>query len=92
MLEGLAMILAGVAGYANWPWWWAAILGAFAGATNASRRVFTGPWRFQFEGSDTQRARALAVLAVVCLWTSAMCALLFTGIWLVVRWTTEWLT
>lgn len=89
MIEGLALILAGYAGYAAWPWWWAAILGALAGATNASRRVFSGPWRAQLQDSGAERSRAVAVLAAVCVWTATMCAILFSVVWLLVRWITS---
>ena len=86
MFEGLALILAGVAGYVGWPWWWAAILGAIAGASHASRRFFAGPWRMQLEQSGVVRSRAIGALLIVVLWTSAGCAVLFTAIWFVVRW------
>jgi hypothetical protein len=92
VLEGLAMILAGVAGYADLPWWWAAIFGAIAGATNASRRFFAGPWRARLDETDAERAQALGVLLTLCLWTASGCAILFTGIWFLVRWITACLS
>jgi hypothetical protein len=72
------MIAAGYAGYAEWPWWWATILGALAGAWNAGNRFFISPWR--------DRENATGALAFVLMWTGTLSALFFTVIYFVVRW------
>ena len=86
MLETLTMILAGYAGYADWPWWSATILGASAGAWNVCYRFFFGRWGARLESVGADRSVTLRQLGQACFWTGSIAAALFTGIYFVVRW------
>ncbi len=79
MLETLAMILAGYAGYADWPWWWAALLGAGAGLWNSLVRLRLS----MYADRPKLRRKTMYALAPSVM---AVSALLFTGIYFVVRW------
>ena len=85
MLETAAMILAGYAGYAAWPWWSAAVLGAVAGVWNACTRLRSGAWRERWLEVGATRSAALWGLVFVCVWTGTLSAALLTGIYFAVR-------
>ena len=75
MVETVAMIAAGYAGYAAWPWWSAALLGAAAGAFNVSGRI----WR---ERSWVGAGGALMIYS----WTITIAAALYLGVYGLVYW------
>ena len=85
MLGTAAFIFSGIAGYAGFPWWIAAITGFAVGAFIGGNRFYSSPWRFRFEGDDRERRAALQGLAFVVCWTGCISALLMTIIWAACR-------
>ena len=81
MLETAAMLVAGYAGYAAWPWWTAAIIGACAGLWNAITRLHE---KGIFH--DLERLKTFAPNVIP--FTMAVSALLFCGIYFAVRFMT----
>lgn len=92
MLETLSFIVSGYAGYVGWPWWIATALGAVAGAYNAARRFYVGPWRDRLLADGSDGKQAFKALIFVVLWTGSISAVLMTGIWGAARLITSYMS
>ena len=72
MIESVAFVLAGYAGFAGWPWWYAALIGSAAGVWNACHRFYLGPWRDRLAGQGLSGVRANLSLLLVGIWTGTI--------------------
>jgi len=80
MIETIALIGAGYAGYAGWDWRIAAVLGVVAGIWNFGVRAGGTPW---LNERTPEAGRALINGTLI---SAALSAGLFCGIYFVVRW------
>jgi hypothetical protein len=68
MIEALAVLFSGYAGYASWPWWTATIVGALSGFQVANARMYQGSLKERIAAGDpgvTSKLMQASIIGVV---------------------------
>lgn len=65
MIEAFAGLFAAYAGYANWPWWAATIVGALSGFQVANARLYRGPLKERIDAGDASMASRLFRMSLI---------------------------
>jgi hypothetical protein len=82
MIEALAVLFAGYAGYAMWPWWVATIVGALSGFQVANARVYRGAMKERIEAGDPSTSGVLFKASLAGIAAGAAIA---TGVYFLVQ-------
>lgn len=78
MIEAVAIIFAGYAAYAGWPWWTATLVGALSGLQVANARMYQGVNKDRIASGDRAAAgRLFQVSAVGIVAGSAVATLIY---------------
>ncbi|MGI9476927.1 MAG: hypothetical protein ACR2PI_09485 [Hyphomicrobiaceae bacterium] len=83
MIEAFASLFAAYAGYANWPWWSATLVGGLSGFQVANARLYRGTVKERIEAGDASVSAKLFQMSLLGIAIGAGAA---TAIYFGARW------